>query len=87
MFFLVLSILVGGLLIGALGRLIAPGRNRIGLLWTVTCGVGGSLIGGIVARALFISPGTHWLITLVLEVLAAALLVSLVSRRRPRRWA
>lgn len=85
--FLIFTILVGGLLIGALGRLIVPGPNPIGLIWTVVCGVGGALMGGIVARALFRNPSSHWLLTLVLEVLAAALLVSLLSRRRPGRWA
>ncbi|HTW10346.1 MAG TPA: hypothetical protein VME46_22775 [Acidimicrobiales bacterium] len=86
--FLIISILIGGLVIGALGRLAVPGPNPIGFWWTVACGVGGSLIGGMVARALFFNPSAHWLLTLVLEVIAAACLVSLVSRRRRRRrWA
>lgn len=85
--FLIFSILIGGLIIGGLGRLVVPGPNPIGFWWTVACGVGGALIGGVVARALFFNPSAHWLITLVLEVLAAAFLVSLVSKRRRRRWA
>jgi uncharacterized membrane protein YeaQ/YmgE (transglycosylase-associated protein family) len=87
MLFLILTIVIGGLIIGGLGRLVVPGRNPIGFWWTLACGVGGSLIGGIVARALFFNPSNHWLITLVLEILAAALLVSLVSRRRRGRLA
>ena len=87
MLFLVLSVLVGGLFVGSLGRLVVPGPNPIGFWWTVTCGIGGSIIGGIVSRALFFNPAAHWLVTLVLEVLAAALLVSLLSRRRRGRWA
>ncbi|HUB70290.1 MAG TPA: hypothetical protein VL984_07700 [Acidimicrobiales bacterium] len=83
--FLLFSILIGGLLIGGLGRLVVPGPNPIGFWWTLACGVGGSLIGGVIVRALFLNPARHWLITLVLEVLAAALLVVLVSKRRRRR--
>jgi uncharacterized membrane protein YeaQ/YmgE (transglycosylase-associated protein family) len=82
--FLIFSIVIGGLLIGALGRLLVPGPNPIGFWRTLASGVGGAIIGGVVARLLFRNPGAHWLITLVFEVLAAALLVSLFSRR-PRQ--
>ena len=73
---------VGGIVIGALGRLVVPGRNPIGFWWTVLCGVGGSLIGGWVGHALFRS----WFFVFALEVLAAAVLVALVAKRR-RDWA
>ena len=79
-----LSILIGGLVIGALGRLVVPGPNPIGLWWTVACGVGGAIVGGIVARLLFFNPAAHWLVTLVIEVVAAAFLVSLVGKSRRR---
>jgi uncharacterized membrane protein YeaQ/YmgE (transglycosylase-associated protein family) len=82
--FLIVSILIGGLVIGALGRLVVPGPNPIGLWWTVGCGVGGAIVGGIVARLLFFNPGAHWLVTLVIEVVAAAFLVSLVGKNRRR---
>ena len=39
-------------------------------------------MGGVVARVLFRNPGAHWFVTLVLEVLIAALLVWLFSKRR-----
>ncbi|MDA8302763.1 MAG: GlsB/YeaQ/YmgE family stress response membrane protein [Actinomycetota bacterium] len=84
MLFLLFSIVVGGLLIGLLGRLVVPGPNPIGLLWTLLCGLGGAVIGGLVAGLLFHRPGAHWFLTLVLEVLAAALLVWLLSKRRRR---
>ncbi|HMK98374.1 MAG TPA: hypothetical protein VK425_12555 [Acidimicrobiales bacterium] len=82
-----LSTLIGGLIIGGLGRLVAPGRHPIGFWATALCGIGGALIGGAVAALLFGGPVHHWLSTLVLEVLAAAGLVSLVARRRWRGWA
>ena len=44
---------VQGLIIGALARLALPGRDPMSLFQTALVGVGGSLIAGIVAEALF----------------------------------
>ena len=66
---------IGGLVIGALARLVVPGPNPIGFWWTVLCGVGGSLIGGSIGHALFRS----WFFVFGLEVLAAAVLVAFVT--------
>ncbi len=82
--FLLLSIVVGGLVIGALGRLVVPGPNPIGFWRTVLCGLGGAIAGGIIARLLFRNPAAHWFVTLVVEVLVAAFLVWLLSGRRRR---
>jgi uncharacterized membrane protein YeaQ/YmgE (transglycosylase-associated protein family) len=78
-----LGLLVGGLVIGALGRLVAPGPNPIGFWRTVLCGLGGSLVGGLIGRFL-LSSG---LLVFVIEVLAAAALVVFVTRRRRKDWA
>ena len=43
---------VWGLFVGAVARLLLPGRQKIGILWTVVLGVAGSLIGGFVASEL-----------------------------------
>ena len=84
MIFLLFSIVIGGLVIGALGRLVVPGPSPIGFWWTLGCGVGGAILGGVVARLLFRNPGAHWVITLILEILAAAVLVRLLTRRTRR---
>jgi uncharacterized membrane protein YeaQ/YmgE (transglycosylase-associated protein family) len=47
-----IGFIVAGLIIGLLARLILPGRQRIGLLWTLALGVAGSVIGGLIANAL-----------------------------------
>jgi uncharacterized membrane protein YeaQ/YmgE (transglycosylase-associated protein family) len=73
-----IGVLVGGLVIGALGRLLVPGPNPIGLWRTVLCGIGGSFVGWLLGRYLF-----HFgFVTLALEVLVAAAFVSLVTRRQ-----
>jgi uncharacterized membrane protein YeaQ/YmgE (transglycosylase-associated protein family) len=45
----ILTWLIWGLFVGALARLLLPGRHRIGLVMTVVLGVIGSLLGGFVA--------------------------------------
>lgn len=50
MLFLLLGLLVSGLVIGALGRLVVPGRQPIGVGATIAVGIVGSLLGGLVAR-------------------------------------
>lgn len=47
-----IGFIVAGLIIGLLARLLLPGRQRIGLRWTLAIGVLGSVIGGSIANAL-----------------------------------
>ena len=53
-----IGFIVAGLIIGALARLLMPGRQKIGLLWTLVLGVAGSVIGGTIANAL--GTGSIW---------------------------
>ena len=57
----------------------------MGILATIGVGIGGSIIGGLVARILF-GPNfvDHGVAVVVLEVLGAALIVWLVSQSRRR---
>ena len=55
---MIIGFLVWGLIIGALARLLLPGRQRMGLLMTLALGVIGSLIGGTIANALAV--GSIW---------------------------
>jgi uncharacterized membrane protein YeaQ/YmgE (transglycosylase-associated protein family) len=47
-----IGFIVAGLIIGALARLLLPGKQKIGLLWTLALGVLGSVIGGTIANAI-----------------------------------
>jgi uncharacterized membrane protein YeaQ/YmgE (transglycosylase-associated protein family) len=49
----IISWAIWGLFVGLLARLVLPGRQPIGLLWTVLLGVAGSLIGGFLATEVF----------------------------------
>jgi uncharacterized membrane protein YeaQ/YmgE (transglycosylase-associated protein family) len=77
---LVINTVVTGLIIGALGRLVVPGPQRIGLLPTVVVGVGGSLFGTFLGALLH----TGGLVTLLLQIAAAAALVALYAGRDRR---
>ena len=49
--------LVAGLVVGAIARLLVPGRQPLGLLGTTALGVVGAIIGGAVAWAIWGDPG------------------------------
>ncbi len=72
----ILGLVVVGLIIGALARLIKPGKQRMSILATMLLGVVGALIGGFIASLL----GTGGIFELnilgfVLAVVAAVILV------------
>jgi uncharacterized membrane protein YeaQ/YmgE (transglycosylase-associated protein family) len=48
----IISWIIWGLVVGAVARLLIPGRQKIGILWTIVLGVAGALIGGFVATEL-----------------------------------
>lgn len=71
-----LSTVIVGLVLGALGRLVVPGIQPIGFLATVGAGLCGSIVGGFVGQHVL---HVHWFGTLLLEIAIAALLVALMA--------
>jgi uncharacterized membrane protein YeaQ/YmgE (transglycosylase-associated protein family) len=45
----IFSWIVWGLFVGALARLLLPGEQKIGFLWTIALGIVGSIVGGFLA--------------------------------------
>ena len=86
----ILGLIVIGIVIGILARLLLPGRQRIGVGLTILLGIGGALVGGIVASA--IGEGDIWelnLIGTVVGVIAAAAFIGAadaagLGKGRPR---
>ena len=87
-----IGFLIAGLVIGALARLIVPGKQRLSLLATMALGLVGSLIGGTIAWVL--GTGSIWelnVLGFVLAVVASVLLIGTAeaitggSRRRALR--
>ena len=86
----IITALIIGLIIGALGRLVVPGKQNIPIWLTMVIGVVAALLGTVIARAIGVSDtkGVDWIELLFQVVLAAigvALVAGLGSRRRLTR--
>ena len=79
--FSLLWLVLTGLIIGALGRLVLPGRQEIGLLATALVGVAASLLGGILANLFDVG----WFIQLLVAILLAAVGIALFASEQSRR--
>jgi uncharacterized membrane protein YeaQ/YmgE (transglycosylase-associated protein family) len=71
-----IGFIVAGLIIGALARLLMPGKQKIGLLWTLGLGLAGSVIGGTIANAL--GTGSIWELNVIGFCAAVATSVALL---------
>ena len=76
----IITALVIGLVIGILGRVVAPGRQNIPLWLTLLVGVLAALVGTAIAAALGVAAtaGIDWL-ELIIQVALAAVGVSVVA--------
>jgi len=77
----IIGLIVAGLIIGLLGKFVAPGSRDNTPLWlTLLCGIGGVLIGYYVSGALGVkeTPGIDW-IRWIISIILAAILVMAAS--------
>ena len=87
----IIGVLIAGIVIGLLGKFVAPGdRDNIPLWLTILCGIGGVLIGWFVYTAFGGngSPGIDWVRWIIAIVIAAVLVViasGLTGRSRAGR--
>ena len=76
-----------GLLLGVIGRALAPGKQDIPIWLTIVVGIIAALVGTFIARALGIptnTSGIDWLelvVQLIVAVIAVALVAGLYGRR------
>ncbi|HTS73820.1 MAG TPA: hypothetical protein VMG74_08920 [Gaiellaceae bacterium] len=78
--FHLLWLVATGLVIGALGRLVLPGRQEISYVATALVGIAASLLGGILAN-LF---NAGWLIQFLVAVALAAIGITLFASNEKR---
>jgi uncharacterized membrane protein YeaQ/YmgE (transglycosylase-associated protein family) len=80
----ILGAIIIGLVIGALGRLVVPGRQNIPIWATIGVGVLAALIGTAIVGPMRDTNGIDW-VELVVQVVLAAVGVLLASRlwKRP----
>lgn len=76
-----IALLVLGLIVGALGRLFHPGRDKMGLLMTMVIGVASVLIAGMLIHGFL-----GFIIAVVIGVLLVALWSRFVEPRREPTW-
>jgi uncharacterized membrane protein YeaQ/YmgE (transglycosylase-associated protein family) len=87
----IITAIIVGLIIGALGRLIVPGKQSIPIWLTIVIGIVAAFIGGAIAGPLGLGSsdgGFSWGVLLVQVVVAAIgvfLVAGLYGRRSVRR--
>ncbi|MEU6284194.1 GlsB/YeaQ/YmgE family stress response membrane protein [Streptomyces sp. NPDC047028] len=83
----IISAVVIGIVIGVLGRLVVPGRQHIGILWTIVVGIVAAFIGSAIAGALGVADtkGPDWIEWLIQIALAAVGVAALDRSRGARR--
>jgi uncharacterized membrane protein YeaQ/YmgE (transglycosylase-associated protein family) len=82
----IITALIVGLIIGALGRLVVPGKQNIPIWLTLVIGVVAALLGTVIANAVGVNntKGVDW-IELLFQVVLAAIGVALVAGTSSRR--
>ncbi|MFG2104846.1 GlsB/YeaQ/YmgE family stress response membrane protein [Micromonospora echinaurantiaca] len=82
----IITALIVGLIVGALGRLVVPGRQNMPIWLHMLIGVGAALLGTVIARASGFADtaGIDWR-ELLLQILLAAVAVALVAGAGRRR--
>jgi uncharacterized membrane protein YeaQ/YmgE (transglycosylase-associated protein family) len=73
----IISLVISGLLVGALGRLAIPGPNPMSIGMTILVGIGGAILGTLVGAVLGAPLG----LLIILQVLCAAGIVYFMQRR------
>lgn len=83
----IITAIIIGAIIGALGRLVVPGRQPIPIWLTIIVGIVAAFIGTAIARAIGIptaTSGIDWL-ELLVQVIVAAIGVFAVANLYARR--
>ena len=76
--------IVVGLIVGALGRFVLPGEQKMGWILTCLLGIAGSVLAGFIGQRLGwyqAGQGAGW----IASVLGAALLLFIVQKVRGNR--
>lgn len=83
----IITAIIVGAIIGALGRLVVPGRQPIPIWLTIVVGIVAAFVGTLLARALGLPTATNgidWL-ELLVQVIVAAIGVVVVANLYTRR--
>lgn len=81
-----IGFIVFGLVVGALARLILPGKQHLSLIATLLIGVAGSVVGGVIANLL--GTGSIWELNFlgsIVAVITAVVLIVAIDRTSASR--
>jgi uncharacterized membrane protein YeaQ/YmgE (transglycosylase-associated protein family) len=84
----VIGVIIAGIIIGLLGKWVAPSTRDNTPLWlTVLCGIGGVLIGYYIAAGLGVeaTAGIDWIRWIISILVAAVLVMIAATLTAPRR--
>ena len=77
----IIGTIIVGLIVGALGRFVLPGEQKMGWILTCVLGVAGAVVAGFLGRAVgWYEPGQG--AGLIASVIGAALLLFVVQKVR-----
>ena len=80
----ILGWIVFGLIVGAVAKLLMPGRDPGGIIVTMVLGIVGALLGGFIGRAMgFYGPNESagWIISILGAILLLGLYRMMMRRR------
>jgi uncharacterized membrane protein YeaQ/YmgE (transglycosylase-associated protein family) len=81
----ILAWIIVGLIVGAIAKLLMPGRDPGGFIVTIFLGIAGALLGGAIGRAMgFYGPSepAGWLMSILGAIVLLSLYRMLVGGRR-----
>lgn len=81
----IIGLLIAGIILGVLGRLLAPGEQKIPFWLTIVAGIVGALVGNVVAGLLGVDEtgGFDWW-RHIFQVIAAVIAVTLAAALYPK---
>ncbi len=83
----ILGWILAGLVIGALAKLLHPGKDPGGLLITIALGIGGALLGGFIGRAVGwyeADENAGFIVSIIGAVVLLAIYTAFAKRRTGR---
>jgi uncharacterized membrane protein YeaQ/YmgE (transglycosylase-associated protein family) len=83
--FHLLWVIIIGLIVGALAKLIMPGKDPGGIIVTILLGIAGALLGGWIGRVVGLyqeGQGAGFIMSLIGAIILLAIYRLIIGRRR-----
>jgi uncharacterized membrane protein YeaQ/YmgE (transglycosylase-associated protein family) len=77
----IIWIIIFGAIVGALARLLLPGRQGIGMIATIVIGIVGALIGNYIGETISPDGTMHWILAVIVAIALLMAYVGIMRRR------